>query len=58
VGELLAGEDAIVVDDGTLPGGPPSTVVELRGAEVRVVRPGRVPVAALRAVTTGRGEST
>jgi L-threonylcarbamoyladenylate synthase len=41
---LLAGEDALVVDDGVLPGGPPSTLVELDGRELRVLRPGRFPV--------------
>ena len=31
VAELLAGEDAVVVDGGILPGGPPSTLVAIEG---------------------------
>jgi L-threonylcarbamoyladenylate synthase len=38
--ELLAGEDAVVIDDGVLPGGPPSTLVEATAAGCRVLRPG------------------
>ncbi len=45
---LLEGADAAIVDGGTLPGGPPSTLVELRGETLRVLRPGRFPVAELR----------
>lgn len=41
---LLEGlEEAWVVDGGTLPGGPPSTLVAMVGTEVRLVRPGRFP---------------
>lgn len=47
---LLAGEDALVIDDGVLPGGPPSTLVlpeldEDGGLRtLRVLREGRVPI--------------
>jgi len=37
---LLAGSDAIVWDDGELPGGPPSTLVEKAGAGWNVLRQG------------------
>jgi L-threonylcarbamoyladenylate synthase len=53
--ELLAGEAAMVVDGGLLPGGLPSTVVAAvpgsapdGGWAVRVLRAGRVPVERLR----------
>jgi tRNA A37 threonylcarbamoyladenosine synthetase subunit TsaC/SUA5/YrdC len=52
---LLAGEPAaVVVDDGVLPGGLPSTLVEPArgrrgGAAVRILRPGSLAVEALRA---------
>ena len=42
--ELLRGEPAIVIDDGVLPGGPPSTIVEIRGGRLVVSRSGRHPV--------------
>jgi len=41
--ELLAGEDAVVVDGGVLPGGPPSTLVRIEGEQVKVLRRGRFP---------------
>ncbi len=41
--ELLRGEEAIVIDDGTLPGGAPSTIVGIRGDELVVLRQGRYP---------------
>jgi L-threonylcarbamoyladenylate synthase len=47
---LLAGVDAVVIDGGVLPGGPPSTVVELRGGELRILRNGRFDVAKLRQI--------
>jgi L-threonylcarbamoyladenylate synthase len=40
---LLAGEDAIVVDGGTLPGGPPSTLVAIEEGRLKVLRTGRFP---------------
>lgn len=57
VAALLAGEDAMVVDDGRLPGGPPSTLIAFvgraagDGAGVRyeVLREGAFPLAALAA---------
>jgi L-threonylcarbamoyladenylate synthase len=41
--ELLAGEDAVVVDGGVLPGGPPSTLVAIEGERVEVLRKGSFP---------------
>jgi L-threonylcarbamoyladenylate synthase len=41
--ELLAGEDAMIVDGGILPGGPPSTLVAIREDGLVVLRPGRFP---------------
>lgn len=47
---LLAGEDALVIDDGVLPGGPPSTLVLPEMDEdgglraLRVLREGQVPI--------------
>jgi L-threonylcarbamoyladenylate synthase len=41
--ELLAGEDAMIVDGGVLPGGAPSTLVAIRGEGLVVLRPGRFP---------------
>ena len=41
--ELLAGEDAKVVDGGVLPGGPPSTLVAIEGDGLVVLRTGRFP---------------
>lgn len=45
VAELLAGEDALVVDGGVLPGGPPSTLARWEGERWQVLRQGRVPIA-------------
>jgi L-threonylcarbamoyladenylate synthase len=39
---LLVRSDAVIVDDGTLAGGAPSTVLEVVGGEARVLRPGPV----------------
>jgi L-threonylcarbamoyladenylate synthase len=41
--ELLAGEDAMIVDGGVLPGGPPSTLVAIREDGLTVLRAGRFP---------------
>jgi L-threonylcarbamoyladenylate synthase len=38
------GDEALVVDGGRLPGGPPSTLVELVAGRPRILRPGRFPV--------------
>jgi L-threonylcarbamoyladenylate synthase len=46
---LLAGEDAVIVDAGTLPGGPPSTLVAIEGGAPVVLRTGSYPVERLRA---------
>ena len=46
---LLAGEDAAVVDGGTLPGGLPSTLVAIEEAGPVVLRSGSFPVERLRA---------
>lgn len=56
---LLAGEEAVVVDGGVLPGGPPSTLVAIEEAGPVVLRTGSFPVdrllEALRA-RTAQGE--
>jgi tRNA A37 threonylcarbamoyladenosine synthetase subunit TsaC/SUA5/YrdC len=39
---LVGGENAVLVDDGRLPGGPPSTMVALEGDRARILREGRV----------------
>ena len=48
VADLLAGEDSAVVDDGILPGGPPSTLVAIEEAGPVVLRTGTYPVERLR----------
>ncbi|HYG61302.1 MAG TPA: L-threonylcarbamoyladenylate synthase [Thermoanaerobaculia bacterium] len=45
---LLAGEDAVVVDGGILPGGPPSTLVAIEETGPVVLRTGSFPVERLR----------
>lgn len=40
---LLAGQDAVVIDGGVLPGGPPSTLVAIEGERLVVLRAGRFP---------------
>jgi L-threonylcarbamoyladenylate synthase len=47
LGELLAGEDARVVDGGVLAGGPPSTLVAIEGDGLVVLRTGRFPAGRL-----------
>jgi len=47
VANLLATEDAVVVDGGTLSGGPPSTLAAWTGKSWNVLRPGRFPPSAL-----------
>ena len=46
--DLLAGEDAMVVDGGVLPGGLPSTLVAIEEAGPVVLRTGTFPVERLR----------
>jgi L-threonylcarbamoyladenylate synthase len=46
--ELLAGEEAMVVDGGVLPGGPPSTLVAIEERGPVVLRTGSYPVDRLR----------
>lgn len=48
--DLLAGEDALVVDGGVLPGGLPSTLVAIEEAGPVVLRTGTFPVERLREV--------
>jgi L-threonylcarbamoyladenylate synthase len=48
--ELLAGEDAMIVDGGVLPGGPPSTLVAIREDGLVVLRAGRFPAERLIAI--------
>jgi L-threonylcarbamoyladenylate synthase len=52
--ELLAGEDAVVVDGGILPGGPPSTLVAIEEGGPVVLRTGRFPVERLREALASR----
>jgi L-threonylcarbamoyladenylate synthase len=47
VADLLAAEDAVVVDGGILPGGLPSTLVAWRGSGWELLRVGRFPLTAL-----------
>lgn len=47
VEELLAGEDAMVVDGGTLAGGPPSTLVAIEEGGPKVLRAGKFPAGRL-----------
>lgn len=55
--DLLAGEDAVVVDGGLLPGGPPSTLVAIEEGGPVVLRTGRFPVERLReALRAAQGE--
>lgn len=48
VAELLAGTEAVVVDGGILPGGPPSTLVAIEASGPVVLRTGSFPVERLR----------
>lgn len=41
--DLLRGEGAVVIDDGALVGGAPSTIVGIRSGELVVLRRGRYP---------------
>jgi L-threonylcarbamoyladenylate synthase len=56
---LLAGTDAVVVDGGILPGGPPSTLVAIEGDGLVVLRSGRFPRERLRETfaRSSKGES-
>lgn len=57
---LLAGEDAGLVDDGALPGGPPSTLVRWTPAGLEVLRAGSFagpPLAELLAASRGLAET-
>lgn len=49
---LLAGEDAMVIDEGPLPGGPPSTLVVWRGDGFEVLRAGRFEIERLKGLGT------
>jgi tRNA A37 threonylcarbamoyladenosine synthetase subunit TsaC/SUA5/YrdC len=42
VASLVEGENVILVDDGQLPGGLPSTMVALEGDRAKILRQGRV----------------
>lgn len=53
---LVAGEDAVVVDAGPLPGGLPSTLVEHTPAGFTVLRQGSFPAARLREALAGAPE--
>ena len=47
VADLLAGQDALVFDGGSLPGGPPSTLAKWTGTSWNVLRAGRFPPSGL-----------
>lgn len=51
--ELLAGHDAAIWDAGILPGGPPSTLVELTPAGWKILRQGAFPAGLLPAARGG-----
>jgi L-threonylcarbamoyladenylate synthase len=51
--ELLAGEDAVVIDDGPLPGGAPSTLIEPTASGWRVLREGSFDRSRLAALGEG-----
>ncbi len=53
VRELLSGWDALVIDDGDLPGGPPSTLIKLTERGVAVLRQGSYPLEGVRRLLTG-----
>lgn len=55
--ELLAGEDAVVVDGGVLPGGPPSTLVAIEGRGLVVLRTGSYPAKRLRELLARSGSN-
>jgi L-threonylcarbamoyladenylate synthase len=56
--ELLAGEeDAVVVDGGVLPGGPPSTLVAIEERGLVVLRTGSYPVERLRELFARSGSN-
>ncbi|MDX1503938.1 MAG: L-threonylcarbamoyladenylate synthase [Thermoanaerobaculia bacterium] len=50
---LLIRSDAMIVDDGTLPGGPPSTLARLDPEGLTIVRPGALSREALTAARGG-----
>jgi L-threonylcarbamoyladenylate synthase len=54
--DLLAGEDAMVVDGGLLPGGPPSTLVAIEEDGLVVLRSGRFPTEYLEEDLRSTGE--
>ncbi len=56
VAGLLAGEDAVVVDGGVLPGGPPSTLVAIEKDRLVVLRSGRFPAERLEKDLRSTGE--
>jgi tRNA A37 threonylcarbamoyladenosine synthetase subunit TsaC/SUA5/YrdC len=49
----LAEQLAVILDAGALPGGPPSTVVDLSAEPPQVIRQGAVPIAELARVIPG-----
>ena len=53
VRELLSGWDALVIDDGELPGGRPSTVIKLTDRGVAVLRQGSYPLGDVRLLLPG-----
>lgn len=55
--ELLSGEDAVVVDGGILPGGPPSTLVAIEERGPVVLRTGSYPIERLRELFARSGSN-
>lgn len=49
--------DVVLVDDGILPGGEPSTLVGVREGRLEVLRRGAVPVETLEEMVSGRGRN-
>lgn len=53
VDELVGDAEAVLIDEGRLPGGPPSTLVRLEGGRATVLRSGGVEDATLRRLAPG-----
>lgn len=53
--QVFAQAAALVIDGGALDGGVPSTVVDVRGDEPRILRPGPIGEDEINLVWTGRG---
>ncbi len=58
VAKMLDGSHSMVVDEGVLPGGPPSTIVGWVGGAMKVFRHGRYPVGRIESCLLRAREST